>query len=347
MRAAGIALILLTLGGSLGAQASLAGTIVSRETGEPLGYAIVDIGDHGRARFANDSGAFFFPDIPVAFVTLRVRRLGYQPFDTSLVLDRNGANTIRIALQRVAVQLRGVTVRSRPACTKPGAPKKSDTALAGLFTQMRMNAEQYKLLTDKYPLHYILLIEQSRRLKTDFSVKVDSTEERRIDAAPDWRYEPGKLVTRQGAGWFVHLPMLIDFANKRFIDNHCFHYAGHVPVGADTLVQMDVVVSERIRSYDVSGSIFFDPFTYQIKRTVLELTSPWGRFGNVVDFEITTEFHEILPSISIISRLRAVQRMDPGVTSLDHDEAYETQELRAYQFLKARPGEPEKPKAKP
>ena len=336
-----------TLGRSLPAQSSsLAGTIVARETGERLGYAVVDVGGQGRAQFANDSGAFFFGDLATAVVSLRVRRLGYQPLDTSIVLDRGATTNVRIALERVAVRLREVTVSSMPPCKKPGAPKKNDTTLYGVFTQLRMNAEQYRLLTEKHPLHYLLHVELSRRLKSDGSVTLDSSMEQRIDAAPKWRYKPGNVVTRQGPGWFVHLPVLVDFADKSFIEHHCFHYAGRSVVGSDSLIRLEVVASERLRSFDVSGSIFLDPVNFQIRRTRLELTLPWGRFGDVVEFRMTSEFQEILPSISILSRVDAVQRMDPGITRLDHDEAYETQILQAYQFLKTRPGVDEKPRRK-
>jgi hypothetical protein len=319
--------------------ASLSGRVVAQGSGEPLAYAIVRLEGLERAQFASDSGTFFFGELPAGGIAVRVRRLGYQPLDTSIVLAREGPTVVTLQLQRTAVRLSEVTVRSYQSCKKPGAPKKSEKVLAQLFTQLRMNAEQYEFLTDKYPLHYLLQVQQSRRLKAADSVVIDSTFLMRIDAAPKWRYKPGRLVVREGGGWFVHLPVLVDFANKDFISNHCFDYGGVTRVGDDSVFRLDVVAAERLRTVDVSGSIYLDRDDFQIRRTVLSLTSPWGRFGDVVDFEMTTDFREILAPISIISRLYAVQRMDPGVTRIDHDHAYETQVLQEYQFLKDKPGE--------
>jgi hypothetical protein len=336
-----VALAIALLATQVGAQSTqLSGTIVSRETGEALAHAIVGIEGMDRGQFATEDGTFFFGDLGFGSVRLHVRRIGFQPFDTTLTLVRGAQNTVRVALQRVAVQLSEVVVKGHPPCRKPGAPSQRGSALATTFTQMRLNAEQYELLTDKYPLHYILQVDQSRRLKQDGSIVVDLSEERLIDAAPKWRYEPGRLVVGQGISAFVHLPMLIDFASKQFVNNHCFHYAGRVLVDSVSLIRIDVVPAERLRSPDVGGSLYFDPTTFQIKRTVLELSTPWGRLGNVVELRITTDFQEILPSISVIGRLEGVQRMDAGVTSIDFDEAYEIQELKAYQFLKGKPGDP-------
>lgn len=322
--------------------ASLAGRIVAHESGEPLAYAIVGIEGLDRGQFANDSGAFFFGELPVAAVRLRVRRLGYQPFDTTIVLPRGETTTLRVELSRVALRLHEVDVRAHPPCRKPGAPPKRDSTLFSVFAQLRMNAEQYELLTRKYPLVYVLEVLQSSRLKAGGSIRVDSTSTIRIDALPKWRYKPGRLAVRQGMGYFVHLPTLVDFADKSFIANHCFHYGGLVQLAQESMIRLDVVASRSLKSYDVSGSIYLDPMSFQIRRTLLQLTMPFGAFGHMQDFEMTTDFQEILPAISVISRLHAVQRFNPRATSLDYDEAYELQQLRGYQFLKSRPGDTQK-----
>ena len=328
----------LLAGSSLLAQSSnLSGTIVSRETREPLAYAIVGIEGLDRGQFANDSGAFFFGEVPYLRVALRVRRLGYQPFDTTFTLPRGTTTQLRIELSRVAVRLSDIDVHSFPPCLKPGPPPKRDTALTAVFTQMRMNAEQYELLTRKHPLHFILDIEQSTRLKADGSIRLDTTEQRRIDALPKWRYRPGRLVVPQGLGAFVHLPMLIDFADNAFVKNHCFTYAGVGRLDQDTVVRMHVVAAQSLNTPDVSGTLYLDPRTFQIRRTALQLTMPMGALGSLQDFEMTSDFREILPGISILAEVYAVQRIRSA--TLDYDEAYEIQRLQTYQFLRTRPGE--------
>lgn len=327
------------LAGPLLAQSSsISGTILSRETREPLAFAVVGIQGLDRGQFANGSGSFFFGDVPFLRITLRVRRLGYQPFDTTFALPPGETTRLRIELARVAIQLSDIDVQSFPPCKKPGAPPTSDEALTAVFHQMRMNAEQYEILTRKHPLHYILDVEQSTRLKVDGSIRLDSTEQRRIDALPKWRYRPGRLVVPQGLGWFVHLPMLIDFADDVFVANHCFTYAGMGRLDEDTVVRMHVVAAQSLRTRDVNGTLYLDPRTFQIRRTVLQLTMPMGALGGLQDFEITSDFREILPGISILSEVQAVQRIRSE--TLDYDEAYEIQRLLGYQFLKTRPGDP-------
>lgn len=343
MRAVRVFLLLGLTGGALGAQGStLTGTIVARETGERLPYAIVGLEGLDRALFANDSGGFFFANLPSSTVRLRVRRLGFQPLDTTIALSRDSSTSVHIALSRVAVRLHEVNVTAFPPCRKPGAPSRKDTLLTSIFTQLRMNAEQYALLTTQYPLRYLLEVEQSTRLKSDGSVRMDTTKTEWIDANPRWRYKPGKLVVRQGMGYFVHLPTLLDFADKSFVANHCFHYGGVAQIDDEPAIRLDAVAASYLKSYDVSGSIYLDPLTFQIRRTVLQLTMPMGAFGLVQDFEMTTEFREILPSISVIYRLNATQRFNARAKSLEYDEAYEFQQLRGYQFLKAKPGERQK-----
>jgi hypothetical protein len=335
-----VALAVVLLATRLGAQStSLSGTITARETGEPLAYAIVGIEGMDRAQFAGDSGTFFFGDLGFGSVRLQVRRLGFQPFDTTLFLVRGATTNVRVALRRVAVRLSEVDVRAHPPCRKPGPPPRSDSALVSIFTQMKMNAEQYELLTREYPLVYVLEVQKSSRLKSDGSTRVDSLYMDRFAALRTWRYRPGQLVVRKGTGHYVNIPMIVDFADKSFIANHCFHYGGLAHIDQDTAIRLDVVAAQSLRTNDVSGSIYLDPETFQVRRTVLQLTMPLGRFGSIVDFEISTDFREVLQSIPVIWRLEAVQRLDPRARAVDFDEAYETQQLKGYQFLQAKPGD--------
>src|SRR5437764_2018526 len=102
-----------------GQRATLSGVIVSHETKEPLAYSIVALPALGRESFTTDSGAFTFGDLPLGAQLLKVRRLGYTPADITVNLS-GGADTIRVQLTRIAVQLTAVTVHAYPPCTSPG-----------------------------------------------------------------------------------------------------------------------------------------------------------------------------------------------------------------------------------
>jgi hypothetical protein len=187
----------------------------------------------------------------------------------------------------------------------------------------------------------MLQIRTSTRRRKDGAIREDGTTYQRVDAKGNWRYRPGQVVTRKGRDHFFQIPTIADFADKTFIDNHCFHYMGMQPLGDDRFLRIDLVAAAAINEADVDGEIWLDPDTYQIQRTVLRLTRPPLRLSDLADLEVTTDFTEILPSISIVSAIESVQIFGPS--NKDHDAAFEKQLLMAYQFLKGKPGEVKKP----
>ena len=50
-----------------------------------------------------------------------------------------------------------------------------------------------------------------------------------------WTYKPGAVVTRDGrtptAPVMMNIPTLVNFADKSFLENHCFHNGGLEIVG--------------------------------------------------------------------------------------------------------------------
>jgi hypothetical protein len=322
----------------------LAGVIVSHETGEPLAYSIVAIPSLSYERFSDESGAFAISALPAGPLVIRVRRLGYSPSDITVHVRPGASDTLRIALSRIAVPLGEVTVRAYPPCLVPGPPRsQADSVFAIVFTQLRLNADQYRLLAESYPFSYALNATLSRKLRNDGGVAVDAREVMMVNSKPlPRRYRPGKLVTRRGRNFYFHIPTLIDFADPNFINQHCFHYAGRERIDDIDLVRLDLVAAERIKEPDVNGSMYFDPTTFLIRRTVLRLSKPLKQVRSVTDMEVTTDFREVMPSIPVIAKVWSVQTMDPKA-KLDYDEAYEKQELIGVRFLGAKPGEGKKP----
>lgn len=340
------ALIVALLPASLLSQTprgTLAGVIVSHETGEPLAYSIVAIPSLAHERFTTDSGTFVISALPAGPLRLHVRRLGYTPSNITVNVRAGATDTVRIALSRVAFQLNQVTVRAFPPCTNPGPPREQrDSSLMIVFGQLRQNAEQYRLLAESYPFFYDLQATLSRKLKNDSGVVIDTTEVVRVAGNPGIRYRPGSLVVRRARGYFFRIPTLIDFADPNFINQHCFHYAGREQIDDIDLVRLDVVAARRIREPDVNGSMYLDPQTFLIRRTVLRLSKPLRQMRDLTDMEVTTDFREVMPSIPVISRVWSVQTMDPRA-KINFAEAYERQELIGVRFLDAMPGEAKKP----
>jgi hypothetical protein len=321
---------------------SLTGVIVSNDTGEPLAYSVVALPRLGRERFTTDSGVFFFSDLPVGPVQLRVRRLGYTPAEVTFDVRAGAFDTLRIRLSRIALQLGSVTVRAYPPCREPGPPPADiDSTLAIVFSQLRMNAEQYRLLAESHPFYYAMQKVRSRRLKTTGQVRIDGLELVRIDSKAAWRYRPGAVLSRQRGAYYFHIPTLVDLADAAFLSNHCFHYGGVEEINGVDLVRIDVVAAHHIRDPDVNGSMYLDPQNYQIRRTLLRLSRRSQQMRDIMDFEVITEFQEIMPSIPVIAQVWSVQSIDPKARG-DYDTGYEEQRLVAFEWLAAKPGEDRK-----
>lgn len=317
----------------------LSGTVVARESGQPLPYAIVGAVSLSRELFANDSGAFFFGDVPPGFISLRVRRLGYLPLDTVVQLLPDSTVSLRVVLTRVAARLDNIIVREHPPCRDPGPQQLAGNAeLRSIVDQIRLNAEQYKFLIDRYPLEYSIATEQSSRRKVDSTVHLDGFFAGVTDPRKSWKYKPGEVIIRKGAQYSFRIPTLEHFADRTFLDNHCFHYAGSEVTDSGRLLFVDVVAADRIEDADVSGRIFLDPESYQIRRTVLRLSRIPRSLAWLEDFEATTDFKEILPSISIIGNVTSSQTMGPSART-NFDVAFEEKRLLNYRFLKDIPGQ--------
>lgn len=332
---AGIALLSAT---NLGAQ-SLGGVIVARENGERLGYAIVSLIGRQMDGFASDSGTFRFVGLSAGPVTLRVRRLGYQPLDTTIYLRRDEAADVRIALTRIAVRLRGITVDAPPPCLNPGLKQiEADSALATVVSQLKLNAEQYKFLVEHYPLEYTVEIIRSSRLRADSQPRIDGHYKQVLDARPSWNYKPGTVIVGRGPVMMFRIPTLVDFADRDFLANHCFHLRGQETVDSVPLLRIDVVAAEKIQDPDVHGRIYLDPATFQIRRTVLRLSRITRPIRHLAEFEVRTDFREILTSIPVIFDVYGVQTVAPDEKALI-DVAYEEQRLMSHRWLKRKPGE--------
>lgn len=325
---------------------SVRGVIVAKGTNVRLPYGIVSIVGLEREQFSTDSGTFFIGGVPRGTWTLRVRRLGFLPVDLPVVVTDSATTDVTVELQRTAVRLLGVNVRSYPPCREPGAPSAEvDSSLATIFTQLRLNAQQYRLLADAYPFTYIMEAVHTQRMKKTGEVMLDRKDYVRETSNSDWRYKPGGMVSRRRSNWFFHVPELKDLADSLFVSSHCFHYAGTETVHDSLMIRVDFVAAERIKDSDVNGSVYFHPETFQVQRTLLQLSKPIPQLKEITDFEITTDFAEIMPSVPIIANIWSVQTLDPK-SWRPYDVAYEHQHIISFGFVGRKPGDEIKADAK-
>jgi hypothetical protein len=323
---------------------SIAGIVVAKETGAALPYSVVSVAALGRERFTNERGAFVFVGIAAGRVRLLVKHIGYAP--TTLTVDvRVGAtDTVHVVLAKIAVELNRVTVEGLGRCTSPGPPTPAaDPVFAAVFEQLRENADRYRLLAESYPFAYAM----ERRSTIHYvggDTVVTSIDTAQIGTGVRWRYVPGTLVT-EGYGpasrqVLFNIPTLLQFAERGFLDNHCFGNAGADVVDGHAVVRIDFSASVRIKLPDVSGSMYLDRETFQIRRSTLRLTRIPDETPQIAAVEVVTDFREIMPSISVPTTIQSVHVLHTDRTRpVLPDTTYEIQRMVRLAFLKTRPGE--------
>jgi hypothetical protein len=323
---------------------SIAGTVVAKESGTALPYSVVSVAALGRERFTNERGAFVLAGIPAGRVRLLVKHIGYSP--ATLVVDvRAGTtDTVHVVLTRIAVELNRVTVEGLGRCMSPGPPTAAaDPAFAAVFEQLRENADRYRLLAESYPFAYSM----ERRSTIHYvggDTVVTSIDTTQIGTGVRWRYVPGTLVT-EGYGplsrqVLFNIPTLLQFAERSFLDNHCFGNAGADVIDGHAVVRIDFSASARIKQPDVSGSMYLDRETFQIRRSTLRLTRIPDETPQIAAVEVVTDFREIMPSISVPWTIQSAHVLHTDRTRpVLPDTAYEIQHMVRLVFVKGRPGE--------
>jgi len=323
---------------------AIIGLVTTREGNVPLAYSVVSAASLGRERFSDAQGVFALTGLPAGALQLRVRHLGYSPVDLTVTVHAGRADTVRVSLVHIAVRLTAVDVRAYPECKNPGPPKASaDSAFATVFDQLKQNAEQYRLLTDTYPFIYA-----AERTLSSTLVNGESKTER-IDTlvvtSTRWTYKPGTIVEQTRRGFSsttaMNIPTLVNFAEKSFLENHCFYNGGLETVDGTELLRVDFNAAAKIKEPDVDGSMYLDPVTFQIRRSVLRLSKIPPRLRGLAETEAVTLFGEVLPSIPVIADINSVNRFQPSAKQSPTAEASanERQRLISVRFTKGKPGD--------
>lgn len=316
----------------------LRGEVVARETGQPLDHAMLSLQPAGRQTFSSEQGIFGFAAVPPGTYRLRVAHLGYAPREVAVTIVEGTPARLRVELQRTTFTLGAVRVVAYKACTKPGPPDpRTSPDFAGVFEQLRINAEQYRLLADSFPFGYRFQRTQASRL-------VDSTHvPGRVDTifirsdARRWGYRVGDVVELGPEGYVMQLPSLVDFAGPDFLRSHCFYYAGVDSTSEGRLVRIDFRAADRIRAPDVNGSILLDADSYQIRRSELELSIVPRELTDVVRAAVTTVFREVSPSIVVFGEVDGATVLRPSRAPQALAETTENQHLLEFGWLRADP----------
>ncbi|HEY4130446.1 MAG TPA: carboxypeptidase-like regulatory domain-containing protein [Gemmatimonadaceae bacterium] len=331
---------------TLGAQnAVVVGQVVAKANGVPLGYAVVATVQGSREVFTNAEGFFALKNLPAGRLKFTAKRIGYMPFDTTVTVGANDSLRVDVELSLVPVELPAVHTFA-DGCIHPGAvPASYGLQLATLFEQMRQNAERNRLLARDYPF----LVEFERRI-----TRPEPALEARFVAFDtivragqrNWHYAPGKMLgTREyedgvfsGKWTTLTLPELPDFADRPFLENHCFDYSGIEVVNGDSLFRIDFQPLPSIHTPDIAGFIMLDRKTYQLRSTLVSLVNLTKAMRKQIDGQsVQVDFKEIVPGVPIVDHLSSIiypiEKRDGPQT----EPATENQRTLRVQFLRGKP----------
>jgi hypothetical protein len=325
--------------------ATIAGQVVVKGSDISVGYAVVGLMPGGREQFSDGDGRFSLRLSPPGRVTLSARRIGYAPLDTTFDVGAGDSIRVRLELSLVTVRLPAVYSLAN-ACAHPGGANAELSAeLLVLFEQVKQNAERNRLLSRSYPFETTVERKITRpepKLEARF-IAFDTV---RVPSERPWRYAPGKMLgTREyepgvfGGKWLtVTTPELADFADDRFLENHCFDFGGMDVVDSDTLLRIDFRPSPTVHDPDIAGTMFLDHATFQLRVTEVTLVNLNKQLKQQISGQaIRATFKEVIPGVPVLDLVSSVVFPLDAKEGPPLEPSTEHQRTLSVRFLKGKP----------
>lgn len=339
-RVGALALALCALTSRADAQAAPRNLLVRVQTateGAPLGYSVVALPALGIERFTGANGAVVVAVPAAGPQRLVVKRLGFTPRDTVIMVGDAPSQVVTVRLARVSFRLDPVRVVAWPPCRRPGL-REASREVREIIDQLRQNAERYRLLTRTYPFEYLMQREFGRR-EADGSYVAESRSVVSVSATPGWTYRPGTLVARErGSGeWVMRIPSIGDLAEQSFVDSHCFHVAGVEERSGAPLLRIDIVAAERLRGVDVNVAAWLDPADFQLRHATYTLTRAPRQVRGLLRSSTTARYRELLPFVPVLELLVAENTVQQGRARTEPRVLTERQSLLSVRYTGPRP----------
>ena len=326
-------------------RATISGQVVVTHSTTVVSYAVVGATPGALVRFTNADGRFLLRDLPPGKITLSARHIGYTSLDTTIDIVAGDSVNIRLELAPITMQ-RPVVGALAQQCVHPGAQKGSVSAeLSVLFDQVKQNAERNRLLSTNYPFN-IWIERKITKPEPSLQARFVAYDTVVLSSDRTWRYQPGNMLgTREiesgafGGKWYtVTMPELADFADQRFLENHCFDFGGEEVISGDTLLRMDFVPAPAVHTPDVAGAIFLDAKTYQVRMMQLSLVNLTKQLREQINGQsIVAKFKEVFAGFPVIDRVQSMVIPREDAKGLAAEPATEDQRALHVRFLKGRP----------
>ncbi|MDB4886272.1 MAG: hypothetical protein JWN79_1710 [Gemmatimonadetes bacterium] len=244
--------------------------VVEEGTLRPVPNADVLERDGEVHRLTDGRGEVRFSVPSAGALRLRVRQLGFQPVERSIIGGpETFAGPVVIPLSRVVV-LATTSARTSNACIGTADSLPSALSLLAL-EQLRFGAEQYARFWDAYPFRLSF-----ERRTAYFSVDgkpltvlvaKDSTSRR------DWNtpYRPGAVVQGHG-GTVSALALSVGaLADSVFWENHCLVARRVVERDGRRMLPLEFLPSLSLATPDYGGTAWVDSATSELQRVDFQL----------------------------------------------------------------------------
>ena len=319
----------------------LTGVVVAKESGTPLEHAMVTVQPAQRQTFTSPAGMFAFTELLPGTYRIRIAHLGFVPREIVVTVPSSGApDRVQVELTLITVHLPTMRVLANWTCTNPGPPDPAyDPDFAAVVGQLRINAEQYRLMADSFPFAYLIY----RAYSATDGAKVRKM--RRIDTvtyvsnSAGWRYKVGTVVGEDSEhNLEMRLPILSDFASDVFLNNHCFRYAGRDSSSEGAVLRIEFRATDTLKVADVNGTILLDAVSYQIRNTTLDLSRIPMAIRGVKSVSARTTFTAVAPNIVVFSEIVGTNFLTPSRDWRANVFTTEEQHLLKFEWLHGAPG---------
>lgn len=282
-------------------QGILNGVVRDSATGEPVGYALVQLLGGSEPVFATAAGRFRLTRVAPGPADLRVRQIGYQPVTLHLRVEPEpaaGAAPVDLV----------VSMRRRPlvlpelialgdAC--PGMREAAALAPEGgtILEEAYQNAERILTLERAFPfiLHYQLATTILDSGYVRIGGEIDTIRRDSRGAAP---YRAGRVLERAGTRLErVNAFTTSDIAREEFQRTHCFWYAGRDSVAGFSGFRIGFAPRAMVRTVDWAGSLLVDSASMALLQAETRVVNLPRRGTEVLSVVCTIFYQPVLPSL--------------------------------------------------
>ena len=282
-------------------QGILSGVVRDSATGEPVGYALVELLGGGTPVFATSAGRFRLTGVGAGLLGLRVRQIGYHPLVLRLQViaeARAGAAAVELTLSmRRRPLVLPELIAQGDAC--PGMREASVLAPEGgtILDEAYQNAERILTLERAFPfvLHYQLFTTVFDSSYATIGGEVDTI---RRDSRTLLSYRAGRVVDRPGTRLErVNAFTTSDIAREEFQRTHCFWYSGRDSVAGFTGFRIGFAPRPEVRTVDWAGSLLVDSASMSLLQAETRVVNLPPRGTEVLSVVCTIFYRPILPSL--------------------------------------------------